>query len=71
MIVWNPAGADEALWARLREHFSDDEIIELGYFVSVAYGGQCLVRTMDISHGDYMATTSGGLAPGTLASEPR
>jgi alkylhydroperoxidase family enzyme len=66
MIVWNPAGADERVWEELRRHFSDEEIIELGYFISVAFGGQCVLRTIDVRHGEYMATTSGGLAPGAV-----
>ena len=24
MLVWNPEGADEAVWARLREHFTEE-----------------------------------------------
>jgi alkylhydroperoxidase family enzyme len=63
MLVWNPDGADDRVWDRLRTHFSDDEILELGYFVSVAYGGQNVLRTLAVRHGEYMATTSGGLAP--------
>ena len=63
MIVWNPAGADDSVWEDLRRHFSDDEILELGYFVSVAYGGQNVLRTLNVRHGEYMATTQGGLAP--------
>jgi alkylhydroperoxidase family enzyme len=67
MLLWNPDGADDHVWAALREHFSDEEILELGYFVSVAFGGQCVLRTLAVRHGEYMATTSGGLAPGAIA----
>jgi alkylhydroperoxidase family enzyme len=66
MIVWNPAGADDRVWEELRRHFSDEEILELGYFISVAFGGQCVLRTLDVRHGEYLATTSGGLAPGAV-----
>src|SRR5436853_919 len=24
MLIWNPEGVDDALWARPREHFADD-----------------------------------------------
>ena len=34
MLVWNPEGVDETLWARLREHFSDEEIAELGFVIA-------------------------------------
>ena len=27
MLVWNPEGADDVVWARLREHFTVDEIV--------------------------------------------
>src|SRR4051794_642326 len=26
MLIWNPEGVDDALWARLREHFGEEEI---------------------------------------------
>ena len=26
MLVWNPEGADDAVWAGLREHFSEEQI---------------------------------------------
>src|SRR5437764_365812 len=28
MLVWNPEGVDDELWARLREHFSEEQIVE-------------------------------------------
>jgi alkylhydroperoxidase family enzyme len=28
MLVWNPEGADDAVWAKLRDHFTDEQIIE-------------------------------------------
>jgi alkylhydroperoxidase family enzyme len=40
MLVWNPEGADEGVWARLREHFSDEDIVELGSFVCLTSGQQ-------------------------------
>jgi hypothetical protein len=63
MLVWNPEGADDAVWARLRKHFSDEEIIELGSFVAVTYGQQCVIKTWGVGHGELLADTTGGLAP--------
>ena len=63
MLVWNPEGADDAVWARLREQFTDDEIIELGQFVQLTYGQQRVIKTWAVGHGEFLAETSGGLAP--------
>ncbi len=38
MLVWNPEGADEEVWARLREHFSEEEIVELGQWDALRVG---------------------------------
>jgi alkylhydroperoxidase family enzyme len=63
MLVWNPEGADEAVWARLREHFSDEEIVELGQFVQLTYGQQRVIKTWGVGHGELLADTTAGLAP--------
>ena len=47
MLVWNPRGVDEALWARLREHFDDEQLVELGYFVSLTFGQQHWLATLE------------------------
>jgi hypothetical protein len=62
MLVWNPAGADATVWARLREHFGDDEIVELGSFVCLTYGQQRVIKTWGVGHGEFLADTTGGLA---------
>ncbi len=63
MLVWNPEGADEGVWARLREHFTDEQIIELGAFVCLTYGQQRVIKTWGVGHGEFFADTAGGLAP--------
>ena len=68
-IAWNPDEADEELWQRLRLYFSDEEIIELGYFVAVTFGQQSWVRTLDVGHREYLADTDAGLAPSTTPAE--
>jgi hypothetical protein len=62
MLVWNPEGADDTVWTRLREHFSDEEIIELGSFVCLTFGQQRVIKTWGVGHGEFLAGTSGGLA---------
>jgi hypothetical protein len=64
MLVWNPHGADAALWARLREHFYDEQLVELGYFVSLTFGQQRWIKTLGIGHGQVLADTTAGLADG-------
>ena len=64
MLVWNPRGADEAVWARLREHFDDEQLVELGYFVALTFGQQRWIKTLGIGHGEVLADTAAGLADG-------
>ena len=63
MLVWNPEGADETVWAELRRHFSDAEIVELGSFVALTYGQQRWIKTLGIGHGEVLNLTRAGLAP--------
>lgn len=62
MLVWNPEGADDALFARLGEHFTEEQIVELGYFVALTYGQQRWIKTLGIGHGETLADTTTGLA---------
>lgn len=61
--MWNPAEADDAVWAALREHFSDEEIVELGCFVALTFGQQRWIKTLGIGHGEVLDLTRAGLAP--------
>ena len=61
MLVWNPEGADERVWAGLREHFSDEEIVELGQFIQLTYGQQRVIKTWAVGHGELHADTTAGL----------
>jgi alkylhydroperoxidase family enzyme len=63
MLVWTPEGVDDALWARLREHFSEEQIVELGAFVALTYGQQRVIKTWGVGHGEFLADTAAGLAP--------
>jgi alkylhydroperoxidase family enzyme len=53
-LVWNPEGVDDALWERLRSHFGEDEIVELGSFVCVTFGQQRVIKTWSVGHGEYV-----------------
>jgi alkylhydroperoxidase family enzyme len=63
MLVWDPEGATETVWSRLREHFTDEQIVELGAFVSLTYGQQRVIKTWGVGHNELPATAGAGLAP--------
>ena len=62
-IVWNAEIADEALWANLRQHFSNAELVELGFFIALTLGQQRWIKTLGIGHFEVLGDTSTGLAP--------
>jgi alkylhydroperoxidase family enzyme len=62
-IVWNAEIADAALWAKLRRHFSDPELVELGFFIALTLGQQRWIKTLGIGHQEVLGDTSTGLAP--------
>ena len=62
MLIWDPEGADDAVWSRLREHFTDAQIVELGSFIAVTFGQQRVIKTWGVGHGELLADTTGGLA---------
>jgi alkylhydroperoxidase family enzyme len=66
-IAWNPGDADDALWARLHEHFSEPELVELGCFVALTLGQQRLIKTIGVQHGEVLFDTEAGLAPDEAA----
>jgi alkylhydroperoxidase family enzyme len=54
MLIWNPEGVDDSLWERLRAHFTEEEIVELGSFVCTTFGQQRVIKTWDVGHGEYV-----------------
>ena len=62
-IAWR-LDTDDAFWARLRRHFTEPELVELGCFVALTYGQQSWLRLLDIGHHEYLAGTTGSMAPG-------
>ena len=67
-ITWD-LEADDALWARLKSHFSEPQIVELGYFVAITMGQQRWLRTLNIEHHQVLAGTSASMAPGFETAE--
>jgi alkylhydroperoxidase family enzyme len=67
-ITWD-LPADDALWERLHKHFSEAEIVELGFFVGLTMGQQRFLRTLNIEHHQVMAGTKASMAPGFETAE--
>jgi len=62
-ITWR-LETDDAFWQRLRKHFSEPELVELGCFIALTMGQQSWLRLLNIEHHQVMAGTSGSMAPG-------
>lgn len=62
-ITWD-VQTDDALWARLHEHFSEPELVELGFFIALTMGQQRWLRTLNIQHHEVLAGTAASMAPG-------
>jgi len=67
-ITWD-LPTDDALWDRLYAHFSEPELVELGYFVALTMGQQRWLKTLNIEHHQVLAGTSASMAPGTETAE--
>jgi len=67
-ITWD-LPANDALWARLHKHYSEPELVEIGYFVAITMGQQRWLRTLNIEHHQILAGTDGSMAPGFETTE--
>lgn len=62
-IVWDSELASDALWSELHEHFSEEELVELGFFIALTFGQQRWIKTLGIGHGEVLGGSTAGLAP--------
>src|SRR5256714_3257290 len=67
-ITWD-LPVDDMFWARLHKHFSDPELVEIGYFVALTMGQQRWLRTLDIEHHQILPGTTASMAPGFETAE--
>ena len=67
-ITWD-LPADDELWARLHAHFSEPELVEIGFFTALTMGQQRWLRTLDIEHHQVLAGTDASMAPGFESEE--
>lgn len=61
-IVWDANRADDALWKRLHAHFTEPELVELGFFIALTLGQQRWIKTLAIGHHELGADAKAGLA---------
>ena len=61
-ITFDASLADDALWAALHAHFSEPELVELGFFVALTLGQQRWIRTPGIGHGQVLGDNLTGVA---------
>jgi alkylhydroperoxidase family enzyme len=62
-IAWRTE-TDDAFWDRLRKHFTEPELVELGCMIGLTLGQQSWLRLLNIEHHQVMAGTSASMAPG-------
>jgi alkylhydroperoxidase family enzyme len=67
-ITWD-LPVDDRFWARLHKHFSEPELVEIGYFVALTMGQQRWLRTLNIEHHQVLPGTDGSMAPGFESEE--
>lgn len=67
-ITWDLETSD-ALWDRLHAHFTEPELVELGYFIAITMGQQRWLRTLNIEHHQVLPGTGASLAPGFETAE--
>jgi alkylhydroperoxidase family enzyme len=67
-ITWR-LDPDEAFWQRLHAHFSEEELVELGCFISLTMGQQSWIRLLNIEHHQVMAGSAASMAPGFESEE--
>ncbi len=67
-VAWGEQDLD-GLWKRLREHFSEPELVELGCCIALTFGQQSWIRLLGIDHHQYMAGTDASMAPGFRTAE--
>ena len=67
-ITWR-LETDDAFWERLHKHFSEPELVEIGYFIALTMGQQRWLRTLNIEHHQILPGQDGSMAPGFETEE--
>jgi len=67
-MAWHSDLGDDD-WARLHRHFSEPELVELGYFIGLTLGQQSFLRLLNIGHHEVLDLGDASLAPGFETKE--
>ena len=67
-ITWD-LQTDDALWERLHAHFSEPELVELGFFIALTMGQQRWLRTLNLDHHKILAGSAAGMKTGLEDSD--
>jgi alkylhydroperoxidase family enzyme len=62
-IAWH-LDTDDAFWARLYDHFTEPQLVELGCMIGLTLGQQSWLRLLNIEHHQVLAGTDASMAPG-------
>jgi alkylhydroperoxidase family enzyme len=63
-IAWGPSSVDQdLLWSQMAAYFTEEQMVELGCFIGLTFGQQSWIRLLGIDHHQYLAGSSGGMAP--------
>src|ERR1700758_2000606 len=62
-IVWRLDTGDD-FWERMRRHFAEPELVELGCMIGLTLGQQSWLRLLNIEHHQVMGTTGGSREAG-------
>lgn len=54
-IMWDPTMVTDELWERLRYHFDEEQLVELGYWIGFTFGGQRWLKTLEATQGELAA----------------
>ena len=60
-IAHDPSSAGEELWTRLHRFFTDDELVELGWFAGLMVGQHRWLRTIELSSGEVLSLNRAGV----------
>jgi alkylhydroperoxidase family enzyme len=61
-VVWDSNLATDELWERLHSHFTEPELVELGFFIALTSGQQRWLKTLELGHREVMFETDAGIA---------
>ena len=53
----------------MKEHFTEPELVEIGYAVGVFAGGQRWIHTLQVQHGEVAARSTTGYRPELVNAE--